>query len=680
MNLSSFLESTPLAEAFLNTGIHSVLFSVVIALAYLMIRRVSPYVASAGLFTVLVLLAILPIIEFGPQTGFGGWWAVEVTQASAVTDVSPVPALPDATPKPSQTADLAAASWLVMPTSATAITNLLGFIWLGGIGILLLRFLRSLWQLRCVQQRLQPVSNQAVLDVWEDIKPRHATGQAITLSELDAHCSPFAFGYLHPRIVLPTELVASGSIQEIKDALLHELNHITSRDIWISAFQRIVVTLYWWNPLISWLEQQYNLSREKLCDMAVIHQTGDAKAYASTLVSMADRANQFVSLPAPARRMATSFSLLEERIKNIAINQKTMKSTRIKSLAWTACFTAISAGLLTLGVKATWAGKNETVATLKSGADDTLQLAVNTDTVELSVIGADGKTRTVQLPIGDKAKVAELQQLVGSLQAPPPSSTTIAGAALNNRIQSSDAVGSTTSLRGFDESTVSSSSSDAMLNEPSAGTVARRSRTTARRYGGDASVRGPALPTFSNRTSAADAVTFEEAKPRASVTARYGVSSQPKPKPKGRVNVSSRQRSTTRSKTAPRYSAPIPTQPSAPATAAPSPVLPPEPPQPTPGLSAFVHPPANPGATLATPSRPRGRVSPSAGLGLVPANPMIADAPAAAPRPKVDPSREVLNALKKLEDRMKALEERQAKTEKRAPKRYSGGTSSDYSY
>jgi beta-lactamase regulating signal transducer with metallopeptidase domain len=342
-----------------------------------------------------------------------------IEDSSQPSAVQPAPIANPIKSKAERVKSAAPTVWQQLTENSTTVTNSVGIIW--GLGVLgmLVKLMLSFSRLEQLRRRLLPIGNERVMTVWKSLKEKQGINNSISLAQINAACSPFAFGFWRPHIVMPNEMVSNASPQEIEDALLHEFNHIANRDLWLAVLQKITLTFYWWNPIIKWLEQQFSLSREKLCDIAVVAHTGKPKAYASTLISLADRLNGFTPLPDPTARMATSFSLLEERIKNIATNRITMKTPRIKRLTWTACSAAILVGLLTVGIKASWASPLQALATLKSSGNETVQLSIVDNTVEVTVRTPDGKTKSVRLPVGDKAKAAELLHLIGNIDSAP---------------------------------------------------------------------------------------------------------------------------------------------------------------------------------------------------------------------------------------------------------------------
>ncbi|MDA7510066.1 M56 family metallopeptidase [Verrucomicrobia bacterium] len=420
MNLFEAIRSPALAEIVFNTALHSFVFSVIVAGAIASSKRISPYIASGALFTALLVLILLPLIEINSKSINAAWWRLSMVDSQSLPSATQLVSI--ARPITSKAAPINHSSptiWQQITESSTTVTNSVGILWGFGVLGMLAKLLFSFSRLEQLRSRLIPIKNERVVSIWKSLREKQGIKRSISIAQINAACSPFAFGFWRPHIVMPTEMVSNASPQEIEDALLHEYNHIANRDLWLAVLQKITLTFYWWNPIIKWLEQQFSLSREKLCDIAVVAHTGKPKAYASTLIALADRLNGFTPLPDPTARMATSFSLLEERIKNIATNRINMKTPRIKRLTWTACSAAMLVGLLTIGIKTSWASPQQALATLKSNGSETVQLSIVDNTIEVTVRTPEGKTKSVRLPVGDKAKAAELLQLIGNIDSAP---------------------------------------------------------------------------------------------------------------------------------------------------------------------------------------------------------------------------------------------------------------------
>ena len=77
-------------------------------------------------------------------------------------------------------------------------------------------------------------------------------------------------GIIRPVMILPVEM-ENMSDDELKSILLHELAHIFHRDNFIGFLQHVLSSVFWWNPLVYFLNSAYSDSREDVCDNYAIN-------------------------------------------------------------------------------------------------------------------------------------------------------------------------------------------------------------------------------------------------------------------------------------------------------------------------------------------------------------------------------------------------------------------------
>ena len=135
-------------------------------------------------------------------------------------------------------------------------------VWLAGVAVMLLYSMISYWRLcRRVQASIRIQNNIYVCDHVE---------------------SPFILGSLFPRIYIPSGI--NGEI--LQYVLAHENAHLKRLDHWWKPFGFLLLTVYWFNPLL-WLAYIL-LCRdiECACDEKVIAQMDSTgkKAYSEALV------------------------------------------------------------------------------------------------------------------------------------------------------------------------------------------------------------------------------------------------------------------------------------------------------------------------------------------------------------------------------------------------------------
>ena len=94
-------------------------------------------------------------------------------------------------------------------------------------------------------------------------------------------------GILRPVILFPVGLINHLTPDQVAAILRHELTHIRRNDPLWNAVQELVVTLYFYHPLVHWLVRRFDREREYACDDAVTGTT-DKTTYATALVRVAN--------------------------------------------------------------------------------------------------------------------------------------------------------------------------------------------------------------------------------------------------------------------------------------------------------------------------------------------------------------------------------------------------------
>jgi len=145
--------------------------------------------------------------------------------------------------------------------------------------------LRSLWK------RSTPVSVRRVSgglsagSAYSLLRSRPV--QICTSTEIDR---PSVIGFFAPRILIPAWLFEKLTPAELEQIVMHEFGHISRADDWINLFQKIGLVLSPLNPALMWIDRRLCFERELACDDGVLQSTHAPGAYATCLVSLAERA------------------------------------------------------------------------------------------------------------------------------------------------------------------------------------------------------------------------------------------------------------------------------------------------------------------------------------------------------------------------------------------------------
>ncbi|MCG8525088.1 MAG: M48 family metalloprotease [Opitutales bacterium] len=98
--------------------------------------------------------------------------------------------------------------------------------------------------------------------------------------------SPFIFGFLHPHIVLPTQLIEENDHSQLRSVIMHEIAHVERCDAFMNLLLVIVEALFFMNPFAGWLLSLLKDERECCCDEIAAQYVGNRFTYAKALVTL----------------------------------------------------------------------------------------------------------------------------------------------------------------------------------------------------------------------------------------------------------------------------------------------------------------------------------------------------------------------------------------------------------
>jgi bla regulator protein blaR1 len=193
-------------------------------------------------------------------------------------------------------------SSLLSAAGATALPPVSAFLlgaWLAGTIVFLLPVGAGLWQIRALRRSAVPdrVLSAAVEALAAELRLRRPVGLLLH----EAIQGPMTCGYSRPAILLPTDALA-WSGDDLRRALVHELEHVRRGD-WIShMWARVITAAYWFHPIVWVAWRRLGLEAERACDDAVLSRS-DPMTYADQLVDLARRLS--TSATQPQLAMAT---------------------------------------------------------------------------------------------------------------------------------------------------------------------------------------------------------------------------------------------------------------------------------------------------------------------------------------------------------------------------------------
>jgi beta-lactamase regulating signal transducer with metallopeptidase domain len=339
---SAALGSVLAAEGVVNGIFQSLVLSVAGWAGLRVFKRLSAPLRSGILFTLLVLLALLPFrmifLRSAPPSSIRIPLSTVRTESSEMSGV-PLMGIKDragverasravarTSPEPERAPgfESAPASSSLPFHPVLAGLNLFGLIWIAGFLFSFGRLLHGIRFLLGFKNGLREIRDEKSAEAFEIIR---ASFPGRTLPSLYASLSaqsPLAFGIFRPAIVVPQSLYHHLSRAELQSVLIHETAHIWHKDHLSGLLQRLVTAVYWWNPLARILSAEYSVVREQVSDNYAIRKDG-ARSYARCLVALAQKTTLMTRLPLVVGMATPRFSF-EKRIIGIVSEKRALKT------------------------------------------------------------------------------------------------------------------------------------------------------------------------------------------------------------------------------------------------------------------------------------------------------------------------------------------------------------------
>jgi beta-lactamase regulating signal transducer with metallopeptidase domain len=144
---------------------------------------------------------------------------------------------------------------------------------------LLSRFAWLLLQVQRIKKKSRRVES-AVWDRWISSRGN------VTFAESEWAKVPLTVGFRRPFIILPPDW-RSWDDWRLRAVLIHESTHVRRRDWAIGSAAAFAKCVFWFNPLVWWLERRLSSLAELASDEASVRVSGDPQRYAETLLQFA---------------------------------------------------------------------------------------------------------------------------------------------------------------------------------------------------------------------------------------------------------------------------------------------------------------------------------------------------------------------------------------------------------
>jgi beta-lactamase regulating signal transducer with metallopeptidase domain/tetratricopeptide (TPR) repeat protein len=155
-------------------------------------------------------------------------------------------------------------------------------IWAGVFSIGLAIFARRAFRTVPTVRQPDPAEIDALSRAARSLKLERRVALRITAADR----VPGALGLWRPTVVLPDGLSTHLSEAELQAVLAHELAHVRRHDNLSAAAARVIVSVFWFHPLLWWIERWMLSEREAACDEVVLSHGARPEDYVAGLLKV----------------------------------------------------------------------------------------------------------------------------------------------------------------------------------------------------------------------------------------------------------------------------------------------------------------------------------------------------------------------------------------------------------
>ena len=186
--------------------------------------------------------------------------------------------------------------------------------WTIGAFLFLIRMVAGIYYVR----QIRKASSDSVPSAWKEMISRIAgdlgIGRKILIKSSLKADMPMVYGWLRPVLYLPVSLMSGLSAEQLEAIFAHELAHIRRHDFVINILQRIIESVFFFNPFVWWMSRVISQERERSCDDLAVQYCSDRRRYAEALSSIEFYRTGYLGM---AVGLASNRNDLLQRIKRL---------------------------------------------------------------------------------------------------------------------------------------------------------------------------------------------------------------------------------------------------------------------------------------------------------------------------------------------------------------------------
>jgi bla regulator protein blaR1 len=130
--------------------------------------------------------------------------------------------------------------------------------------------------------------------VWQQVRRALRRGVPLDLGipvptiSSNERIEPGVFGVFRPVLLLPVGIAQRLTPDQLRAVVAHEMSHVRRRDNVANVIHMLAEALFWFHPLVWWIERRLLDEQERACDEEVLRQGGDPEVYAESILRICE--------------------------------------------------------------------------------------------------------------------------------------------------------------------------------------------------------------------------------------------------------------------------------------------------------------------------------------------------------------------------------------------------------
>ena len=141
-------------------------------------------------------------------------------------------------------------------------------LWLSGASIFLTIYLKKLTKFRSIIKKANHIEDPLIQNTVKEWCAQFHIKRIVRIVSSEEYLSPFTMGMFKPVVYLPKSAMENN--HHLESIIAHEICHIKRYDnLWLKL-QSLLQIIYFFNPVVWYVNSKINLARECICDTMVL--------------------------------------------------------------------------------------------------------------------------------------------------------------------------------------------------------------------------------------------------------------------------------------------------------------------------------------------------------------------------------------------------------------------------